>query len=533
MDNTLHQEIKELFSSKTISAQRFRKFFDNVEYVQYVSELYPTVNVSYDNRQEIGFLIKNDLSGPPVCNADGCTSQIQFKKGRYREFCGYSCSAKQRTTESFEKAKQTSIEKYGVTHFSKTEDFIEKMKQTSLEKFGVEHYAKTEEFVNRVKSTNLEKYGVEHPAQSDEIKDRLKKISKKKYKCSFPQQKDYNMEIISIFDDKDQFKKLLYEYGVFDLAELVNCHSATIHKFAKKFNIKLPVRNQSQDELEIKKLLDDNEIAYSMNDRSIISPLELDFYLPDYKIAFEINGLYWHSERLKQKNYHYNKWEQCRELGITLFSIFEDDLNSNAVMWKSKILHLCGKTDTLKLYARKCDIKEVDSTVASKFLNENHLQGKCNSKYKLGLYYDGILVSLMTFQNTRNNQDNIADLNRFCTKIGYQVIGGASKLLSHFIKTYGQTYNEIVQFSDNQYSDGTLYNTLGFELQYEIPPDYKYIVNGKREHKSNYRKNLIQKKFNLPNDYVRNTSEKVLMEEQGIYRIYDCGKKKWVLPLSL
>ena len=59
------------------------------------------------------------------------------------------------------------------------------------------------------------------------------------------------------------------------------------------------------------------------NSREIISPLELDLYYPEKKIAIEFNGDYWHDENHKSKDYHYNKFKQCYDKGIVLVSIFE------------------------------------------------------------------------------------------------------------------------------------------------------------------------------------------------------------------
>ena len=64
------------------------------------------------------------------------------------------------------------------------------------------------------------------------------------------------------------------------------------------------------------------------NSRTIISPLELDLYYPEKKIAIEFNGDYWHSELFKDKDYHYNKFKLCKENNITLVSIFESEWNS-------------------------------------------------------------------------------------------------------------------------------------------------------------------------------------------------------------
>jgi hypothetical protein len=65
------------------------------------------------------------------------------------------------------------------------------------------------------------------------------------------------------------------------------------------------------------------------NTRDVISPLELDLYYPEKKIAIEFNGDYWHNEDHKPKNYHFNKFIQCKMNGVFLISIFETEWNCN------------------------------------------------------------------------------------------------------------------------------------------------------------------------------------------------------------
>ena len=92
---------------------------------------------------------------------------------------------------------------------------------------------------------------------------------------------------------------------------------------------------------------------------------------------------------------------------------------------------MLGKYDEV-VFARKCVIKEVDSFTTKDFLNDNHLQGWCQSKVSLGLFYNDVLVSLMTFGKPRFSKDYQWELLRFCNKLGYHVPGGASRLLKQF-----------------------------------------------------------------------------------------------------
>ena len=58
--------------------------------------------------------------------------------------------------------------------------------------------------------------------------------------------------------------------------------------------------------------------------RKIISPLELDIYIPDLKIAIEFNGVFFHAiENGTDINYHLNKSLMCRNQNIRLIHIYE------------------------------------------------------------------------------------------------------------------------------------------------------------------------------------------------------------------
>ena len=73
------------------------------------------------------------------------------------------------------------------------------------------------------------------------------------------------------------------------------------------------------------------------NSRDIISPLEIDLYYPDKKIAIEFNGDYWHSDKFKDRYYHLNKYIMCCSKRIRLISIFEKDWNDRKELVKQVI----------------------------------------------------------------------------------------------------------------------------------------------------------------------------------------------------
>lgn len=268
-----------------------------------------------------------------------------------------------------------------------------------------------------------------------------------------------------------------------------------------------------QNELHIKDII--------RRDRVTINPYELDIFIPSEKIAFEFNGLIWHSNKFNDNPRHLlDKKEMCYKNGIHLIHIFEDEWVYNKDVIKYRISAILNKFKR-KLYARKCTIKEVNSIISNKFLNENHIQGGTQAKYRYGLFYKDELVSLMTFSNLRVNlgkkaSDKEFELIRFCNKANMTVVGGASKLLKHFINDVKPKV--IISYADKRWSDGYLYDTLGFEHTHDSKPNYFYVIGKHRENRFKYRKSELVKQ-----GFDATKSEKEIMEERGIPRIYDCG----------
>ena len=278
-------------------------------------------------------------------------------------------------------------------------------------------------------------------------------------------------------------------------------------------------RNKSIHEEEIADYISSLGETVLTNDRSILGGYELDVYLPDRKIAFEFDGVFWHNEFNKPKDYHLTKTEKCAEKGIRLIHIFEDEWNDRREIWKSMIQNILGHTEK-RIYARVCKICEVDARECNEFLEKNHLQGKCGSSIKIGLRFEDKLVSVMTFGKSRHfigNGKTEWELLRYCSSIGVNVVGGASKLFKSFIADHHP--NEIVSYADRRWSTGHIYDVLGFEFSHFSKPNYFYVIKDKRINRFNLRKSVLKEKYGCPDD----TSEREFCKQMGWARIYDCG----------
>ena len=338
----------------------------------------------------------------------------------------------------------------------------------------------------------------------------------------------------------------------------MNKHGLTVFEYKNKFNIDIiyaetqidgfreryeeslknnSFRKTSKAEQEISDFLTLLNIKHILNDREVLSGMEIDIFIPDYNIGIEYNGLYYHTDKFGKKDrmYHYNKTKICREKGIKLISIFEDEWISSKELILSKIRYFL-KLSKNKIYGRNTIIKEINSYDKNIFLNKYHIQGEDKSIIKLGAFYNNELVAVMTFDNNRQfskeKNHNIMDyeLKRFATTTEYNVIGIGSKLFKYFLKNYES--NKIISFLDNRWAinDINIYDILGFKLIKKLKPDYSYfnpkVSRNKRLHKFAYGKKRLKTLF--PEIYSDNKTEWEIMQEAGYDRIWDCGKLKYV-----
>jgi len=262
---------------------------------------------------------------------------------------------------------------------------------------------------------------------------------------------------------------------------------------------------------------------------------EIDIYIPSLNLGIEYCGLYWHNELSPQprlRAYHYDKMIQANEQGIRLITIFEDEWESRNSQVKGFLKSILKKSKR-RVFARKCEVKEVESKEARTFLEKYHIQGKTNFKVALGLFFEDELLGLVT-GNTHHRQkgDNPPlVLNRLVFKEDCQIIGGSSKLLKSLMK-YGKNsgYEKLISWSDNRWSQGNVYEKIGFILTESLGPDYSYVVEGARERQSKQsnKKKLLIKKGAVG---TMNNTERELALSLNLYRIWDCGKKRWEIDL--
>ena len=494
------------------------------------NEIYTSINLYCDNINLKGgipfkekiYIFVNNLTEVPICK--NCGKKLKFKKSLregYGSYCSVSCTNKhdghilksklkwkQKEKDIKEKMCNTNLKKYGVTNIFKDNEYIQ---LKTKEKLGVTNPNKLNSVVEKRKKTNLKKYGVTNTL--------LLNGSRKTNHISKLTNFNEKYGGLNVIDDSGNYVKL----------KCNNCNneydidrSLLFYRFKNKINPCTLCNTVSELKSIKEKELTDFLLSLGLNlikgDRDILNGKEIDILIPDFNIGIEFNGLYWHCEKYVDKDYHLNKTNMCESKGIQLIHIFEDEWVNNKEIIKSRLKNLFKLTDN-KVYGRKCVIKEVNTKDKTKFLNDNHIQGTIGSKVNLGLYYNDELVSIMTFGKGRvvmNGVKNEWELLRFCNKINHSVTGGASKLFKHFIKKYNP--NNVISYADRRWSQGNLYPQIGFNKTHTSSPNYFYIINTERVHRFKYRKNLL-----IKDGFDKNKTEREIMYDRKIYRIYDCG----------
>lgn len=285
---------------------------------------------------------------------------------------------------------------------------------------------------------------------------------------------------------------------------------------------------QSLIEKELETFCKNLNLNVITQSRKIISPLEIDLYFPEKKVAIELNGLFYHSEKMnKKRHYHFMKTKLCEEQNIHLIQIFEDEWNDKKEICKSRIKHLLGLTP-YKIYARKCVVKNIDKDAKDKFLRKYHIQGNDKSSVHKGLFYKNRLVSVMTFGSLRKAtgntpQENHWELIRFCSVKNFSVIGGAQKLFQSFVKENNPS--QVLSYADRRWSNGSVYEKLGFNKVGTTQPNYWYVISNQRKHRFQFQKHLLKEKLKT---FDPNLTEYENMVNNGYTRIWDCGHGKYL-----
>lgn len=188
--------------------------------------------------------------------------------------------------------------------------------------------------------------------------------------------------------------------------------------------------------------------------------------------------------------------------------IWEDQWITKRQIIESRILSKLGRSQ--RIYGRETSIKKLIQPETNVFLNENHLLGTTKAQTKLGLYHNDQLVAVATFSkptkiDRKGEIYRSYEMIRYCTINGFTVVGGLSKLVTHFIKI--EQPDDIMTYVDLEWSNGKSYAQLGFEMVEQTAPQDFWIH---------------------PTELVRHRDTANESLAPGVIRIQNAGNNKFI-----
>lgn len=506
-----------------------------------------------------------DINKPPKCQNPKCNKDVTFQKFSkgYSKYCSYKCAYGdfKNNEEAINKIKNTQInkrnEKIKLKYIKDFPNLKINNDDIILKEYCIhgDLKIKIKKFQNNINNhaqTHCDKCHNYYlklfiPDNNIIIKQHelfINMINKNKYNITEKKIKKYYPIlykcIINTTPKNSLWQEQVYTFKnkISTRPKCINCNihethfQLSTHEYSKHCNIccdngdfiinyKKFISKIETDVFNYLSILYNGKIIRNLR----LNKNEIDIFLPDENIGIEFNGLYWHSTKFRKRSYHFDKYMFLKNKSIVLFTIWEDDWLKRRPIIESMITNKLG-LNVNKIAARQCQIKEITSKENHDFCDANHIQGKVSASVRYGLFYKGELVSIMTFGKRRSvlgqkSADKEYELLRFCNKLNTSVVGGASKLYSHFLKDYDP--DVVISYASCDHSSGNLYKVLGFKDEGHTGVNYWWAKGSEKYHRSQFMKHkLVKEGFNP------DKTENEIMEERGFNKVYGAGNLKYV-----
>lgn len=235
-----------------------------------------------------------------------------------------------------------------------------------------------------------------------------------------------------------------------------------------------------------------NNIKYIIN--YMIDNQQLSFLLPEKMVAINIHKLY--DDKIGYEHGHlkkpYEQYKSCLKNNIRLINIYEPFFWNHKKwgVFENLVLHACGRTPN-KVYARDCDIVVMESLKTKSFFIENNIQGYRSAKTSFCLVHKKTKEIMMIYSVGHahfGKGQYDAEIARGACKLGWAVIGGASKLWKFIINYYKDknldgapgSVDSIVYYVDLNYYNGQSLKMLeGQEFIMDQPGFWNFWVETK------------------------------------------------------
>lgn len=430
--------------------------------------------------------IKNGYTNRPKCVV--CGKPVVIVDRKVSKYCSKQCASKDPNKSDIIKESLKKVD------YSKAN---EKRKETMLSKYGVEYNSQRSDIHHIWVKTKLDEH-------------------------TFSLLNDYNWL-------NEQYNNL--NKSALEIGRMLGVDFSTVLFYCRKHNFKIKHGyNSSLVEKEIREFLTNHNIEFISNYVGLYNDKrEVDIFIPSHNLAIEVNGLYYHKEDYKDRNYHRNKKREIKN-NVSLMMITDKQWNVQKKVIKSIILNKLNLISS-RFFARKMNLEVYNHTnnEITSFFNDNHIDRFANGNLYIILRDEASnnIVCGGIFGKSRFESDT-EELIRFTTKLNCVCVGGMSRILKHY-KTLRPNTN-LISYVNLDLFDGKSYENYEKNSMWSRIGDVSagyYYTNGTEVVSRQKAQKQSMMKWNK--EFEPNLSERENMAKLGFYRYWDCGKIKFKL----
>lgn len=323
--------------------------------------------------------------------------------------------------------------------------------------------------------------------KSEVKKDKLlRELSAKisKIQLTLEKEKEKELRRLRVLNYFHENKLVLLDKNYSSFTDKVNILCSCKREFKYHLNVLMQYNVNSCSECrKVKSSLESffeerilTDIPFSYEFRKVFldkSRQEIDFYFPEKNLGIELNGMYWHSVEKKEINHLQKKKLYFLSRGINVLFFYENLILQKPELISSMVKAKLGIFEKI-FYAKKGKVKEIDYSSASKFFEANHISGSTQFSHAFGFFAGDELISVAAFAKSRYNKNYEWELIRFANKQNFSSIGFLGKAISIL------NPKSLISYADLMYSNGNIYEKLGFKKLGITAPGYFYTKNRRK-----------------------------------------------------
>lgn len=250
------------------------------------------------------------------------------------------------------------------------------------------------------------------------------------------------------------------------------------------------------------------------NDRTVISPLELDIVIPSARLAVEFNGLCWHSEAHRGRTYHSDKTRMSAAAGYRLLHVWEDEWRNRRPIIESMVRHRLG-CDARRVGARECEVVRPTLEERRNFFDRCHIDGDTPASEAWALSLRGELLACLSVRRPGHRKwaDRL-EVARFAVASGCSVPGALSRLSRQALKrAAADGHQGLMSYVDTRYGDGAGYLRAGYIQHSRTGPTFWWSDFSQRFNRFRYRA-----------DPTRGLTEAQVASAGGVSKVWGCDQ---------